>query len=94
MRKRRFDDPERRVDVRLHRPVERFAGDVENGLMRLPAAGVVHEDVDSSKAIDGSGSDATISFGDCCAAHPESDQLKIGLDCSLVRWLDVSIFNR
>ena len=49
MRQRRFDDPERRVDVGLHRRVEILAGDVEDRLPRLLPRRVADQDVEPAE---------------------------------------------
>ena len=43
MRQRLLRHPERRIDIRLHRGIERFRGDVGDGILRLLAAGVQHQ---------------------------------------------------
>ena len=54
VRQRRLDDPERRIDVGLHRRVELLGRDVEDRRVRLLAAGVADQDVEAAEAADGS----------------------------------------
>ena len=49
VRQRRLDDPERCVDVGLHRPVELFGRDVLDRLVRLLTAGVADDDVEAAE---------------------------------------------
>ena len=49
MRQRRLDDPERRVDVGLHRRVEILGRDVEDRLARLLPGGVADHDVEAAE---------------------------------------------
>jgi len=49
MRQRRLDDPERRVDVRLHRRVEVFGADVEDRAARLLPSGIADHDVEPAE---------------------------------------------
>src|SRR5436309_3759357 len=53
MRQRRFYDPERRVDVGLHRRVEVFRRDVQNRLTRLLPARIADDDVETAEAAHG-----------------------------------------
>src|SRR5689334_13679446 len=47
----RFDDPERRIDVRLHRRVEVFRAQVENRRSRLLTPGVAHDDIQPAELL-------------------------------------------
>ena len=52
MRQRRLDDPERRIDVGLHRRVEILGRHVEDRVARLLAAGIADDDVEAAESLD------------------------------------------
>src|SRR5882724_3029802 len=52
MRQCRLDNPERRVDVRLHRRVELFGGDIENGCLRLLPSGIADQNIEPAETMD------------------------------------------
>ena len=55
MRKRGFDDPERRINIRLHGRIEFLACKVEDRLARLLTAGIVDEDIEAAQFLKGVG---------------------------------------
>jgi hypothetical protein len=58
MRQRRFDDPERSVDVGLHRRVEIFGRNVEDRVMGLLPSCVADKDIQTAEAINCAGDQA------------------------------------
>jgi hypothetical protein len=51
MHKRGFDDPERRVDIGLHGPVELFSRDNEDRVVRLLAPGIADDDIEAPRSV-------------------------------------------
>ena len=51
MGKRRLDDPERRIDVGLHGPVELLGRDIEDRIVSLLAARIADENVEAAKLL-------------------------------------------
>src|ERR1700722_17030552 len=52
VRQRRLDDPERRIDVGLHRCVEMLTADIEDGGARLLPAGIADDDIQTAQTLD------------------------------------------
>src|ERR1700733_690799 len=50
MRKRRLKNPERRVDICFHGPVELISRDVGNGFMALLSARVAYHNIETAQA--------------------------------------------
>jgi len=55
MRQRRFDDPEGRIDIRLHRRVEILARDIEDRRPGLLPRRVADQDIQSTQTAHGIG---------------------------------------
>src|SRR5436190_3757186 len=53
MWQRSFDNPEWRINVRLHRGVEIFGRNVEDGLTRLLPGGVADQNIETAELLDG-----------------------------------------
>src|SRR5882762_9899893 len=80
MRQRGLDDPERRVDVCLHRRVELFSGDIENGGLRLLPSGIADKNIEPAETMDRLSDELlTKSFGAQVAGNRQSNP-PLGLD--------------